>query len=303
MLFFTLTFFGVMFTFIIFIAIIGYLIYTYRDEIMESEFVTDLIGDVKQLPGVSTAVQFDKGGPLSAMGITPPYKDGKWLSALDANSPADDVCLSGKKHSIGTDVYCGKCPPENKSKCKKQIGEECSKHEDCHEYGIAVPMDRRTGCCRRKCVYMKNENGLLCKRGKLNEACRNSSECEGEGGTRKIVCCESTKRFIPSPGNWGTCMKPGINTGIGYCPNAPGISKEKPIGGSCKLDTDCSGWGWGVGGKGTRCCGGKCIGNPHKTNTCPYPRGTWLAAGDVPIAWKLCASGKTYKEGWDVKCA
>ena len=237
------------------------------------------------------------------MGITPPYKDGKLLSAFDATRPAKDVCISEKKHSINTDIYCGECPPEKKSQCKKTVGEKCIKHEDCHNYGILVPMDKRTGCCRAKCVMMKNENGLLCKPSKIGEACKTTFDCDDYNGKTKIVCCNDSKTGPPTGGYFGKCIKAGINSGVSYCPKTPGILMEKQVGESCNVNTDCIGWGWGIGGKGTLCCNKKCLKNPHKLNICPYIRGTWLAAHDVPNAYKLCASGKTYKSGWDIKCA
>ena len=65
---------------------------------------------------------------------------------------------------------------------------------------------------------------------------------------------------------------------------------EKELGGSCTIASDCSGWGSGVGGVQTLCCNDKCIENPNRINQCPYPSGTWLYAGDVDSAHKLCAS-------------
>ena len=31
------------------------------------------------------------------------------------------------------------------------------------------------------------------------------------------------------------------------------------LGQKCSVATDCQGWGWGIGGRGTKCCGGNCV--------------------------------------------
>ena len=52
----------------------------------------------------------------------------------------------------------------------------------------------------------------------------------------------------------GTCTDVCLNSGVQWSKDDPGTpSCEKGIGDSCTVDTDCLGWGWGVGGRGVEC--------------------------------------------------
>lgn len=102
----------------------------------------------------------------------------------------------------------------------------------------------------------------------LGGKCKISSDCADFGGAEKIVCCNSGGFDNPFT-EFGICTKPCINTGVGWCPSTAdqrNIRCEKELGEPCKLDTDCKGWGGGIGGFGNKCKDGVCY-NPYETIT------------------------------------
>ena len=87
----------------------------------------------------------------------------------------------------------------------------------------------------------------------LGESCAIAEDCKGYGlGDDQVACCG------------GKCTKKDD----GWCPG-DGANAGSPIGGSCSVATDCQNWGWGIGGKGTLCCGGVCRENPDLLAGCP----------------------------------
>ena len=145
----------------------------------------------------------------------------------------------------------------------------------------------------------------------MNEICRISSDCNNN-----TVCC--TKEGDRNPDNsWeGTCTKPCIKNGKGYCKKyaeSKNILCEKKIGSYCLNDNECIGWGESnVNGKNVTCCKAKCTdnnGNCPKSNVGEKCKKTSECIGNNTICcdfagnvivgknWGTCNKIKCMKDG------
>ena len=163
------------------------------------------------------------------------------------------------KPCINTGI--GWCPATAKNKkitCEKPLGAKCNASTDCSGWGWGIG-GKGVSCCQGICKDVKGK----CKPSELGEGCKIATDCKNFGGSDKIVCCKEDGTDNPID-KWGVCTKPCVNGAIGWCPKTAKDKKitcEKPLGAQCNIDTDCSGWGWGVGGVGNKCCANKCSKN------------------------------------------
>ena len=163
------------------------------------------------------------------------------------------------KPCINTGIgWCPKTAKDKKITCEKPLGAKCNASTDCSGWGWGVG-GKGVSCCQGICKDVKGK----CKPSELGEGCKIATDCKNFGGSDKIVCCKEDGTDNPID-KWGVCTKPCVNGAIGWCPKTAKDKKitcEKPLGAQCNIDTDCSGWGWGVGGVGNKCCANKCSKN------------------------------------------
>ena len=197
------------------------------------------------------------------------------------------------KPCINTGV--GWCPKQTDLKCEKALGEDCNLDTDCVGWGSGVG-GKGVKCCQGVCKDVKGK----CALSKIGEKARLATDCENNGtlSPQKIVVCkEDGSDFILDLEGWGVCTKPCVNSGAGWCPKQTDLKCEKEIGENCSGDTDCNGWGFGVGGRGVKCCSGFCREKDHGNAGKSCSNNSDCCGRDCKLPFQSCPFGTLTENG------
>jgi len=108
--------------------------------------------------------------------------------------------------------------------------------------GVAIYMIWNNGACTSEPFATVFRFLQLCAGKKLGEGCGVDTDCEGETGCFESKCVP--KEDVPYVGSGERPM----------CDASKSKAECQETGAhNCNLDTDCKGWGWGIGGEGV-CC-------------------------------------------------